>query len=78
MCNFFFFFFEYVRFVFVLHLRNVFIMDVDACNQINVLNNYARLEEQEIQPLMIKLFWESHGIRNSKDRGTDKTYKKIC
>ena len=46
-CVNFFFCFEYVRFVFVLHLDlgNVFIMDVDDWNQINELNDYARLEE---------------------------------
>ena len=53
-------------------------MYVVACNQMNVLNDYTRLEnEWGILPLMTKLFWEREreSIWNSKDRGTDKTYK---
>ena len=57
-------------------------MDVVACNQMNVLNDYTRLEnEWGILPLMTKLFSERErereSIWNSKDRGTDKTYKTI-
>ena len=55
-------------------------MYVVACNQMNVLNDYTRLEnEWGILPLMTKLFWEREreSIWNSKDRGTDKTYKTI-